>query len=120
MAQRYIPEITQGDKRVLLVDGVPVEHGLARIPTGADGRGNLALGARGKVFALSERDRAIANALGPVLAAQGLWFVGLDIIGEYLTEINVTSPTCVREVEAATGLPIADNLIAALEKKVSR
>lgn len=118
MAQRYIPEIYQtGDKRVLLVDGIPVSHSLARIPAQGDMRGNLAAGAKGVVQPLSERDYWIAEQVGPTLQKMGLYFVGIDIIGDYLTEINVTSPTCIREIEAETNLTIAKDLLLALADK---
>ena len=98
--QSYIPEIeTIGDKRILLINGIPVDHGIARIPTHGDHRGNLATGAQAKGFALTERDKWICNQLAPTLKEKGLYFVGIDVIGDYLTEINVTSPTGVREIE---------------------
>ncbi len=103
MAQKFIPEIKEGDKRILLIDGEPIPHVLARVPQGNDWRGNLAVGAKGKVQSLSERDRYICAQVGPVLREQGLVFVGLDVIGDYLTEINVTSPTCIREIDG-TGI----------------
>ncbi len=119
MAQKFIPEIYQtGDKRVLLIDGKPVPYTLARIPAKGDMRGNLAAGAKGVVQPLSERDYWIAKQVGPTLKEKGLYFVGIDIIGDYLTEINVTSPTCIREIEAETGLSIAHDLLIALENKV--
>lgn len=114
MAQRYLPEITAGDKRILVVAGEVVSHCLARVPTGDDFRGNLAAGGRGIVQPLSDRDRWIAEHVAPSLVAKGLLFVGLDVIGDYLTEINVTSPTCVREIDRATGLSIGDLLMAAI------
>lgn len=99
-AQAYIPEIeTSGDKRILLIDGVAVDYGIARIPGGGDHRGNLAVGATAKGFILTERDHWICNQIGPVLKERGLLFVGIDVIGNYLTEINITSPTCVREID---------------------
>src|SRR5690606_18163302 len=101
MAQKYIPEITAGDKRILMVDGEPVPYCLARIPASGESRGNLAAGGRGVVQPLSPRDREIAEAIGPVLREKGILFAGLDVIGDYLTEINVTSPTCAREIDAA-------------------
>ncbi|HEX5313387.1 MAG TPA: glutathione synthase, partial [Gammaproteobacteria bacterium] len=107
MAQRYLPEISDGDKRVLLVAGRPVPFMLARVPAEAGGRGNLAAGARGEPRPLGAREREIAEAVGPILAREGLLFVGLDIIGGRLTEINVTSPTCVRELDHAFDLNIA-------------
>lgn len=116
MAQRYIPEIIAGDKRILMVHGEPVAYALARIPAKGELRGNLAAGARGEVVALTERDRWICKQVGPVLVAKGLYFVGLDVIGDYLTEINVTSPTCLREIEAETGLDIAGDFLRGLGK----
>jgi outer membrane biosynthesis protein TonB len=107
MAQRYLPEITQGDKRILLVDGEPVDYCLARIPQGDEFRGNLAAGGRGEGRPLSERDRWIARQVGPEMRRRGMVFVGLDVIGDYLTEVNVTSPTCIRELDAQFGLNIA-------------
>lgn len=119
MVQSYIPAITDGDKRVLVVDGEPVPYCLARIPQGGETRGNLAAGGRGEARPLSESDRRIAEAVGPTLKAKGLIFVGLDIIGDKLTEINVTSPTCVREIEAAFPVNIAGMLMDAIEKRLS-
>ncbi len=115
LAQRYIPEITDGDKRILLVDGVPVDYCLARIPQGDEFRGNLAAGGRGVGRPLSERDRWIAAQVGPEMRRRGMRFVGLDVIGDYLTEVNVTSPTCVRELDAQFGLNIAGLLFDAIE-----
>ncbi len=118
MAQRFIAEISQGDHRVLLIDGEVVPHVLARIPKAGESRGNLAAGARGVAKPLSARQREIAQALGPVLARRGLLVVGLDIIGEWLTEVNVTSPTCFREIQDQTGHDVAGQFLAALEKRV--
>ncbi len=118
MAQRYIPEIAAGDKRILLVDGEPVPYALARIPAPGETRGNLAAGATGQGVALSERDRWICAELGPWLREQGLLFVGLDVIGDYLTEINVTSPTCIRELDAQYGLDIAGQLLDCIERRL--
>ncbi|AXK71082.1 glutathione synthase [Lysobacter sp. TY2-98] len=118
MAQRYIPEITDGDKRILLVDGVPVDYCLARIPQGDEFRGNLAAGGRGEGRPLSDRDRWIAAQVGPEMKARGMLFVGLDVIGDYLTEVNVTSPTCIRELDAQFGVNIAGLLFDAIEAKV--
>jgi glutathione synthase len=115
MVQRYLPEIVKGDKRVLVIGGVPVPYALARIPQGSEIRGNLAAGGKGVAQPLSARDREIAEALGPVLAARGLLLVGLDIIGDSLTEINVTSPTCFVEITEQTGFPVAKTYIDALE-----
>ncbi|GAB1594428.1 glutathione synthase [Lysobacter claricitrinus] len=117
MAQRYIPEITDGDKRILLIDGVPVDYCLARIPQGDEFRGNLAAGGRGEGRPLSERDRWIAAHVGPAMKARGMLFVGLDVIGDYLTEVNVTSPTCIRELDKQFGLNIAGQLFDAIEAK---
>jgi glutathione synthase len=119
MAQRYIPEITQGDKRVLLIDGVVVPHCLARIPKTGDLRGNLAAGARGVAQPVTERHREIAAALGPVLSKRGLLLVGLDVIGDWLTEVNVTSPTCFREIQDQTGFDVAGMFLDSLERKIS-
>lgn len=116
MAQKFIPQISAGDKRILLIDGEPVPYALARIPQGNEFRGNLAAGGRGEGVPLSERDRWIAAEVGPELRRRGLRFVGLDVIGDYLTEINVTSPTCVRELDAQFGLNIAASLFDALER----
>ncbi len=115
MAQRYIPEIAAGDKRILLIDGEPVPHCLARIPKPGESRGNLAAGGTGVARPLSARDRDIAETLGPVLAARGLLLVGLDVIGDYLTEINVTSPTCFVEIARDTGISVAALFVDALE-----
>lgn len=117
MAQRYLPEITDGDKRILLVDGEPVDYCLARIPQGDEFRGNLAAGGRGEGRPLSERDRWIAAQVGPEMKRQGMLFVGLDVIGDYLTEVNVTSPTCIRELDAQFGLNIAGRLFDAIEAR---
>ncbi|KTC97402.1 glutathione synthetase [Legionella geestiana] len=119
MAQRYIADIAgSGDQRVLLINGEPVPYALARIPASGDMRGNLAAGARGEVVPISERQREIAAILAPVLREKGLYFVGIDVIGDYLTEINVTSPTCLREIEAFSGLDIAGDYLRCLEKEV--
>ncbi|MBE9607781.1 glutathione synthase [Chitinilyticum piscinae] len=117
MAQRYLPAIIDGDKRVLLIDGKPVDWCLARIPQQGETRGNLAAGGSGVARPLSARDREIAEALGPQLAAQGLLLVGLDIIGEHLTEVNVTSPTCFQEITAQSGINVAGLFIDALERR---
>jgi glutathione synthase len=119
MAQRYIPEIVQGDKRVLLLDGEPVPYCLARIPKPGESRGNLAAGARGEAQPLSARHREIAAAIGPLLAGRGLLLVGLDVIGDWLTEINVTSPTCFREIADQTGFDVAGRFLEALERKIA-
>jgi glutathione synthase len=115
MVQKFLPAIAQGDKRVLVIGGKPVPYCLARIPQGGEVRGNLAAGGKGVAQPLSERDRAIAEALGPILAARGLLLVGLDVIGDSLTEINVTSPTCFREITDQTGFDVAAMFIDALE-----
>jgi len=115
IAQKFIPEITAGDKRILMIDGEPVPYALARIPQGDDFRGNLAAGGKGKGVPLGEGDRRIAAEVGPVLRRLGLRFVGLDVIGDRLTEINVTSPTCVRELDAQFGINIAGMLFDRLE-----
>lgn len=115
MAQRYIPEITQGDKRILMVNGEPIPYCLARIPQNGEVRGNLAAGGVGEARPLTEKDKEIALKVGPFLREKGLLFVGLDVIGEYVTEINVTSPTCIREIDAQFGTSIADQLFDVLE-----
>ena len=120
MAQRYLPEIVDGDKRILLVDGVPVDYCLARIPQGDEFRGNLAAGGRGEGRPLSDRDRWIAAQVGPEMVKRGMRFVGLDVIGDYLTEVNVTSPTCIRELDAQYGLNIAGLLFDAIERTPER
>ena len=119
MAQKYIPEIKQGDKRILMIDGEPVDHCLARIPADGETRGNIAAGGRGVTQPLSDRDRWIAEQVGPTLKEKGLIFVGLDVIGDYLTEINVTSPTCVREISRDSNQDIAMMLMDAVEKRMS-
>jgi glutathione synthase len=116
MAQRFIPEIVYGDKRIILIDGEPVPHALARIPKPGETRGNLAAGGRGVARPLSVRDREIAESVGPRLAAEGLLVVGLDVIGDYLTEINVTSPTGFVEITTQTGVDVAARFAAALER----
>jgi glutathione synthase len=117
MAQRYIPAIEKGDKRVLVINGVPMSHALARIPKAGETRGNLAAGGRGVAMPLTPRERSIAEALAPTLKADGLTIVGLDIIGEYLTEVNVTSPTCMVEIFAQSGVNIAAAVIDAVTVK---
>jgi glutathione synthase len=119
MAQRFIPEISQGDKRVILIDGKIVPYCLARIPKPGESRGNLAAGARGEAQPVTERHREIAAALGPRLAARGLLFVGLDVIGDYMTEVNVTSPTGFRELQDQTGFDVAGMFLDALESRLS-
>jgi glutathione synthase len=120
MAQRYIPEIRDGDKRVLLIGGEPVPYSLARIPKPGESRGNLAAGGTGVARPLTERDREIATALAPELWSRGLLLVGLDVIGDYLTEVNVTSPTCFQEITQQTGFNVAGMFVDALERAVSR
>ncbi len=119
MAQAYLPAIADGDKRVLVIDGEPVEYALARVPAEGELRGNLAAGGRGVGRPLNDADRAIAAEIGPYVRDKGLLFVGLDIIGDKLTEINVTSPTCLRELEAQFDINIAARLFAAIEKRLS-
>ena len=118
MVQRYVPEIVQGDKRILVIGGEAVPYCLARIPQGSEIRGNLAVGGKGVAQPLSQRDGEIAEALGPVLAARGLLLVGLDVIGDCLTEINVTSPTCFQEIQQQTGFDVAGRFVDALESAV--
>jgi glutathione synthase len=119
MAQRYLPAIAQGDKRILLIAGQAVPYCLARVPQGGDSRGNLAAGAKGVARPLLGRDREIADALGPILWARGLLIVGLDVIGDRLTEINVTSPTCFVEITKQTRFDVAAMLVDALERECS-
>lgn len=116
MVQKYLPQISEGDKRVLLIGGQAVPHALARIPQGSEVRGNLAAGGKGVAMPITEREREIAETLGPVLAARGLLLVGLDVIGGHLTEINVTSPTCFQEISDQTGFDVPAMFISALEK----
>lgn len=118
MAQKYLPEISDGDKRILLIDGEPVPYALARIPAAGETRGNLAAGGRAEGRPLTERDRWICQQVGSKLREKGLIFVGLDVIGDYLTEINVTSPTCIRELDREFGLNIAGDLMNAIEKRL--
>jgi len=119
MAQRYIEEIAQGDKRILLVDGEPVPFALARIPAQGESRGNLAAGGRAEGRALSVRDQWLAAQIGPALREKGLLFVGLDVIGDYVTEINVTSPTCIQELDKQFGLNISGQLMDRIETYIS-
>jgi glutathione synthase len=119
MAQRYIPEISEGDKRILIINGEPVPYCLARLPSQGETRGNLAAGGSGRAQPLSERDRWIVAQVAPALVARGLLFVGLDVIGDYLTEINVTSPTCIREIDAAFDTDIGGQLMAAIEHQLA-
>ncbi|HSR54892.1 MAG TPA: glutathione synthase, partial [Alphaproteobacteria bacterium] len=117
--QRFIADISKGDKRILLVDGEPVPHALARVPAEGDLRGNLAAGAKGVGADLSKRDEWICAQVGPELKRRGLLFVGLDVIGDFLTEINVTSPTCIRELDALYGLNIAGKLMDLIERELA-
>ncbi len=119
LAQRYLPEIVDGDKRVLLIDGVPVDYALARIPAPGESRGNLVMGAKGEGRPLTVRDRWLAAQVGPLLAAKGVMFAGLDVIGDYLTEINVTSPTGIRELDRQFGIDIAARLMQAIERTLA-
>jgi glutathione synthase len=118
MVQRYIPQIVDGDKRVLVIDGKPAPYALARIPKAGESRGNLAAGGRGEARPLTARDREIAEAVGAQVAADGLLLVGLDVIGDYLTEVNVTSPTCMVEIAEQSGYSVAEDFVKALENKV--
>ncbi|HIF9131301.1 TPA: glutathione synthase [Photobacterium damselae] len=120
MAQTFVPDISNGDKRILVVDGEPMPYCLARIPAKGETRGNLAAGGRGEARPLSETDRRIAEAVAPTLKEKGLIFVGLDVIGDKLTEINVTSPTCIREIEAAFNISITGKLMDAIERRLGR
>ena len=120
MVQKFLPAIAQGDKRVLVIAGKPVPFCLARIPQGGEVRGNLAAGGKGVAQAVTQRDREIAQAIGPLLAARGLLLIGLDVIGENLTEINVTSPTCFQEITDQTGFDVASMFIDALELEVAK
>ncbi|MEM8941880.1 MAG: glutathione synthase [Pseudomonadota bacterium] len=120
MAQRYLPEIKDGDKRILMIEGEPVPYCLARLPSSGELRGNLAAGGSGRAQPLSDRDRWIAEQVGPELVKRDLIFVGLDVIGDYLTEINVTSPTCIREIDAAFDTNIAGRLMDALSERIKR
>ena len=119
MAQAYLPGIKDGDKRILMIDGEPVPYCLARIPAQGETRGNLAAGGRGEARPLTDKDRWIAAQVGPTLREKGLLFVGLDVIGEHLTEINVTSPTCIREIDNAYGTRIGALLMDAIERKLA-
>ncbi len=118
MAQRFIPEISAGDKRILMVDGEAIPYALARIPQPGETRGNLAAGGRGEGQPLSERDHWIAQQVGPTLREKGILFAGLDVIGDYLTEINVTSPTCIRELDKQFGLNISAQLLDKIEERI--
>ncbi|MEM1230940.1 MAG: glutathione synthase [Pseudomonadota bacterium] len=118
MGQRYLPEIAQGDKRILLIDGEPVPYALARVPMAGEARGNLAAGGTGEGRPLTDRDRFIAAQVGPALKERGLVFVGIDVIGDYLTEVNVTCPTCIRELDAQFSLDIAGTLFDRIEARL--
>jgi glutathione synthase len=120
MAQKFIPAIRAGDKRILVVDGEPIPYCLARIPASGETRGNLAAGARGEARALTESDRRIAEAVAPMLKEKGFYFVGLDVIGDKLIEINVTSPTCIREIEAAFDINISSKIMDSIEQALAR
>ncbi len=120
MAQKFIPEIKQGDKRILMIEGEAVPYALARIPTAGENRGNLAAGGRGEGRELTDRDREICARVAPVIKAKGLMFVGLDVIGDYLTEINVTSPTCIRELDTAFGTDIGGLLMDAIANRLQQ
>lgn len=119
MAQRFIPEIRDGDKRIIVIDGEPVPYALARIPGAGDHRGNLAAGGSGIGVALSDKDRRIVETVGPRLREQGILFAGLDVIGDFLTEVNVTSPTCIRELDQLYGLNISATLMDCIEQKLA-
>ncbi|UCH40942.1 MAG: glutathione synthase, partial [Gammaproteobacteria bacterium] len=119
MAQRYIPEISEGDKRILLIDGVAVPYALARLPAEGEIRGNIAAGASTRGQELTERDRWLCEQIGDDLRARGLLFVGIDVIGDYITEINVTSPTCIRELDREFGINISAELFACIESRIS-
>jgi len=119
IAQKFIPEITAGDKRILVIDGEPVDYALARIPAPGESRGNLVMGATGVGKPLTDNDRRICAAVGPVLRERGVMFAGLDVIGDYLTEINVTSPTGIRELDKQFGLDIGNEFIAAIERRLA-
>ena len=119
VAQRFIPEISEGDKRILMIDGEPIEYALARIPAPGESRGNLVMGATGVGRPLSDNDRRICSLVGPVLRERGVLFAGIDVIGDYLTEINVTSPTGIRELDKQFGLDIGNELIACIERHLA-
>ncbi|MDH5190127.1 MAG: glutathione synthase [Gammaproteobacteria bacterium] len=119
MCQKFIPEIKSGDKRILMIDGESVPYALARIPAEGELRGNLAAGGKGVGIELSENDQRICKALAPVLREKGILFAGIDVIGDYLTEINITSPTCIRELDAIFGLDIGGQLMDVIEKKLN-
>ncbi len=116
MAQKFLPAVAEGDKRILMIDGAPVPYALARIPPSGEFRANLAAGGRGVGVELTARDRWLCERIGPTLRAMGLYFAGLDVIGDHVTEINVTSPTCIRELDACFGLDIAGDLLDVLAR----
>ena len=120
MAQKFIPDITEGDKRILMINGQAVPFSLARIPAKGETRGNLAAGGSGRVQALTKKDLWIAEQVGPALKEKGLIFVGLDVIGDYLTEINVTSPTCIRDITKVSKVPVADQLMDVIQQQINR
>jgi glutathione synthase len=119
MVQRYIPEISEGDKRILLIDGVAIPYALARLPAAGENRGNIAAGATTRGQPLSERDQWLCNQVGPELSKRGLLFVGIDVIGDYITEINVTSPTCIRELDRDFDINISADLFECIEQRLS-
>lgn len=119
MAQRYIPEIREGDKRILMIDGEPLPWVLARVPAPGELRGNLAAGATGEGREINDHDRWIADQVGPALRDKGILFAGLDVIGDYLTEINVTSPTCIRELDAHFSVNISARIMDAIENRLT-
>ena len=119
MAQEFLPEIKDGDKRILLINGRPVDYALARIPAEGNFKGNLAAGAKGVGQLLSERDRYLCSQIAPMLIEKELMFVGLDVIGDYITEINVTSPTCIRELDSQFNLNISSSLLDEVEVKLA-
>lgn len=119
IAQKYIPEISEGDKRILLIDGEPVSRALARVPLAGESRGNLAAGGTGNGVELNSRDREICDKIAPVLKEEGILFAGIDVIGDYLTEINITSPTCIRELDRIYGIDIAGDLMQTIQGKLA-
>jgi len=118
MGQKFIPEIKQGDSRILLINGEPIPYALARIPAEGENRGNLAAGGAGVGRELTDRDRFICEQVGPALREKGLYFVGIDVIGDYLTEVNVTCPTCIRELNTSFNLDIADQYMSFVESRI--
>ena len=119
MAQKFLPEIKHGDKRILLINGIPIDYALARLPAEGSFKGNLAAGAKGVGQPLTERDRYLCEKIAPTLIEKELIFVGLDVIGDYITEINVTSPTCIRELDKQFDLNISAQLLDAIEEKLA-